>query len=174
MTGTLFDDICSKARAFAGVTPEREKVLHDLVPAVLPHLDVVTNHFYTHLQNIPRAAPLLEGRLPTLRRAHRAALEDMFRSAYDAAYVGRLYRIGQAHVRAHLPIEFMVGGSTTVAESLVPVVVDLCDGDAGRERITYEAVNAALGFGLMVMLESYQISNLLEVQAGSTHGPGPS
>ncbi len=164
MTETYYTNLCAYAKAFVALTPERERLLAALAPAVLPHLDAVTNHFYSHLQTISRTAPFLEGRLPALRRTHRAWLEGVFTATYDAAYVERMYRVGDAHVRVNLPVEFMAGGMTAIADALMPVVARLTAGDVERQVDALGAVNAALGFALIVMQESYQLSRLLSEQ----------
>ncbi|MFO1303994.1 MAG: protoglobin domain-containing protein [Burkholderiales bacterium] len=163
MTELYFAQLCEATREFVGLTPSREALLHGLAPGITPALDQVTDHFYRQLQRIARAAPMIEGRLPQLRATHRAALEAMFSSNYDAAYVERLYRIGEAHVRARMPIEFMSGGMAITGETLIPAVVKLCEpGEA--QLAACGAVHCAMGFSLMVMQESYQLSRAVEEQ----------
>jgi len=164
MTETYYTNLCAYAKAFVALTPDRERLLCTLGPAVRPHLDAVTDLLYSHLQTISRTAPFLEGRLPTLRRTHRAWLEEVFTTTYDSAYVERMYRVGDAHVRVNLPVEFMAGGMTAIADALMPVVVRLTAEDVERQIAALGAVNAALGFALIVMQESYQISRLLSEQ----------
>lgn len=160
MTEGHFADLGNYARTLAGLTPDRERLLQEAAPQILPHLDGVTTAFYEQLQNVPRAAPFLEGRLPQLRRTHRIWLEAMFTSAYDAAFVERIYRIGDAHLRAGLPVEFMGGGVTIIGDHLLPVICELAGEDRLRASDLARAVNAALGFTLIVMQESYQLSKL--------------
>ena len=163
MTEHYFEQLCEATREFVGLNAEREALLHDLAPRVAFALDGVTDHFYRQLQRIARAAPMIEGRLPQLRATHRAALGAMFASDYDAAYVERLYRTGEAHVRARMPIEFMSGGMAITGEALIPVVVKSCaPGEA--QLAACASVHAAMGFSLMVMQESYQLSRLVEEQ----------
>ncbi|MFO1312448.1 MAG: protoglobin domain-containing protein [Burkholderiales bacterium] len=163
MTELYFAQLCAATREFVGITPEREALLHGLAPRIAPRLDGVTDHFYRQLQRIARAAPMIEGRLPQLRATHRAALHEMFTATYDGAYVERLYRIGEAHVRSRMPIEFMSGGMAITGQALVPEVAKACS--TGDEQVAAcEAVHAAMGFSLMVMQESYQMSRLVEEQ----------
>jgi hypothetical protein len=127
-------------------------------------LNTVTDRFYAQLQAIPRTAPFLEGRLPSLRRTHRAWLESLFTQAYDVAFVETLYHVGDVHVRARLPIEFIAGGMTLIQGELAPLVLRLAAGDLARQVGLVGALNAALGFSLLVMQESYQVSRLLAEQ----------
>ena len=161
MPASYFHDLHQHASTFARLTPERQRLLHDVAPEVLPHLDAVTDRFYAHLQVVPRTAPFLEGRLPSLRRTYRAWLEELFTADYDAGYVERIYRIGDAHVQARLPVEFMAGGMTLVANELGPLLLVLAKGDVARQVALVGAVNAVLGYSLIVMQESYQVSRLL-------------
>lgn len=164
MTRLYFTELGARAKAFAGLTPARERMLRDIAPSILPQLDTVTDHFYARLQAITATAPFLEGRLPRLRRTHRAWLESLFTQDFDLAFVEKMYGVGDAHVGAKLPIEFMAGGMTLIEEELVPLVLRLAPGDTERQVALAGAVNAALGFSLMVMQESYQLSRLLAEQ----------
>jgi hypothetical protein len=164
MTELYFLELAAIAKAFAGLTPTRERLLHEMAPLMLPHLDAVTDRFYAHLQGIPRTAPFLEGRLPKLRRTHRAWLEALFTRDYDVAFVETMYQVGDAHVRARLPVEYMAGGMTLIAGELLPLALRAAAGDTERQVALTGAVNAALGFSLIVMQESFQISRLLAEQ----------
>jgi hypothetical protein len=164
VTELYFTALSESAKLFAGCTPERERLLRAIGPQVLPELGRITDRFYARLQAIPRTAPFLEGRLPSLRRTHRAWLEGLFTLDYDIAFVEHMYRVGDAHVKAKLPIEFMAGGMTLIAGELLPLVLRLTTGDVERQIALAGAVNAALGFTLIVMQESYQNSRLFAEQ----------
>jgi protoglobin len=161
VTELYFTELLAHARSFAALTPERERLLHELAPQVIPELNAVTDRFYAQLQAIPRTAPFLEGRLPKLRRTHRAWLESLFTQAYDVAFVEALYHVGDVHVKVRLPIEFIAGGMTLIQGELAPLALRLAAGDLARQAALVGAVNAALGFSLMVMQQSYQVSRLL-------------
>ncbi len=164
MTELYFKELAANARAFAALTHERERLLREIAPAVVPQLDAVTDRFYVRLQAVPRTAPFLEGRLPKLRRTHREWLEGLFTRDYDVAFVEGMYRVGSAHVNAGLPLEFMAGGMTLLAEELTPLVLRMASGDTDRQIALAGAINAALGFALIVMQEAYQLSRLLAEQ----------
>jgi len=164
VTELYFSELAANAKAFAGLTPARERLMRDMAPLIVPQLDGVTDRFYGQLQLIPRTAPFLEGRLPRLRRTHRAWIERLFTDDYDIVFVARMYEVGNAHVRVQLPIEFMAGGMTLIAAELTPLVLRLARNDIDGQAALLGAVNSALGFTLMVMQESYQISRMLEEQ----------
>ena len=151
--------LCAYAKSFAGVTPAHERTMRSLAPVLLPELDAVTGRFYSRLAALPSTAPFLEGRLEQLKRTHRAWLESMFTQDYDAAFTGRLYRTGDAHVTARLPIEFMAGGMTMIQDELIALLLTRSD-DKAQLAAWLPAINAALGYALIVIQESYQSSKL--------------
>jgi len=54
----------------------------------------------------------------------------------------------------------MAGGITIIGNTLHPIIAGLCGTDHGRCVKLASAINAMLGFSLMVMQESYQASSL--------------
>lgn len=160
MTESYFAELGEYARAFAGLTPARDRLIHEVAGAVVPHLDRVTSSFYEQLQGVARAAPFLEGRLPSLRRTHRAWLETLFTAPYDTTFVERMYRVGDVHMRVGLPVEFMAGGMTMIADHLLPVLMAVANNNPARQEELVRAVTSALGYALIIMQESYQLSQL--------------
>lgn len=160
MSDIDIEELTRYAKAFAGLTPEREALLKTMAPLVVPRLAHVTDGFYATLQSIPKAAPFLEGRLESLKQTHVRWLEGIFTSQHDETYVRNMYHVGEVHVRVKLPVEFMAGGITQIHGRLAPIVVDAAQGDSAKAAAWLEAINAALGFALIVMQESYQSSTL--------------
>lgn len=148
------------AKAFSGLTPEREQTLKEMGPHVIPKLGAVTEGFYATLQAIPKAATFLEGRLEPLKKTHSQWLEAIFTREHDAEYVAHMYHVGEVHVKVKLPVEFMAGGITQIQGHMVAIIAEAAQGDPAKIRAWLEAVNAALGFALIVMQESYQTSTL--------------
>jgi len=150
------------AKKFSGLTPELEAVLLELGPALKPALPAVTESFYRTLQEIDKARPFLEGRVDSLKSTHQQWLESLFDGPYDASYTARMYHVGHVHVKVELPVEFMSGGMTLIGNELMPAIAQACGVDHDRCRRAHTAVNAVMGFSLMVMQESYQVSSLAE------------
>ncbi len=71
-----------------------------------------------------------------------------------------MYRVGEVHVKVKLPVEFMAGGITLIGNALLPIVARVCDGNYERCMSAHSAINAVLGFSLIVMQESYQTLSL--------------
>jgi len=160
MSGVDYNALTVYAKRFTGFTPEYEALLQELGPSITPLLGEVTDNFYATLMTIDKTAPYIEGRLDGLKQTHRLWLEKLFAGPYDADYTAWMYKVGDVHVKVKLPVEFMSGGMTLIGNTLLPVVSQICGGDAGRCVRATAAVNAALGFSLMVMQESYQSSSL--------------
>jgi hypothetical protein len=148
------------AKKFSGLTPEYEALLAEVGPMIKPMLPAVTERFYETLGSIDKAAPFIEGRTDTLKATHLKWLETLFTGPYDSDYTATMYHVGDVHVKVNLPVEFMSGGITLIGNELHPVVSQVCGGDLDKCIKTSAAINAVLGFSLMVMQESYQSSSL--------------
>jgi len=59
-------------------------------------------------------------------------------------------------------VEFMAGAMTLIGNRMLEVVSQVCGNDRERCIKTNSAINAILGFSLMVMQESYQASSLAQ------------
>ena len=148
------------AKAFTGVTPEYELLLVDLGHHVIPRLDEVTDNFYATLTTIPDTKPFIESRLEKLKQTHKEWLVYLFTGPYDEAYTAHMHNVGEVHMMINMPVEFMAGGITLIANNLLPVVTQVCGEDRLRCLKAYSAVNAMLGFSLMVMQKSYQSASV--------------
>jgi hypothetical protein len=157
-----FVQLTKYARQFTGLTDELEQVLVDLSTEIKPHLPAITDSFYSVLQEIPKAQPFLQGRVETLRQTHIHWLETVFSGPYDENYAKAMYHVGDVHVKVELPVEFMAGAMTLVNVRLNELLGDLVTGDTSRLKKATAAVNAALGFTLMLMQQSYESSRLAE------------
>ena len=150
------------AKAFSGLTEEKEALLLDAALAIKPGLPDVTTRFYDELQRIDRAAPYIEGRLEQLKSTHLAWLEGLFTGPYDATYTRAMYRVGQVHVKVDLPVEFMSGGMSLIGEQLIGLVCSVFEGEPHRWPPLLKAINAVMGYSLLVMQQSYQSTSLAD------------
>lgn len=160
MSDIDFKALTNYAKKFTGFTPEHENLLAHFGPRLLSDLPDVTDHFYDVLKKIERAAPFLEGRIDMLKKTHLEWMEKMITGPYDESYTAWMYKVGDVHVKVKLPVEFMSGGITLIGNALLPVIIKACDGDTDKITEVAVAVNAVLGFSLMIMEESYQASSL--------------
>ena len=157
-----FDKLMSYARAFSRYTAEREATLVEASKDIMPRLAEVTDSFYATLQTIPEAQPFIEGRMDALKGTHHQWLQGVLKGPCDVNYTEAMYKVGAVHVKVNLPVEFMAGGTCLIQESFITLVTDIYADDPARVKSVLEALNAALGFSLMVMQESYQQSSLAE------------
>jgi truncated hemoglobin YjbI len=155
-----FEELTTYAKAFTGLTADKESLLQEAGASIKPSLAEVTERFYDVLQTIEQTAPFIEGRIDQLKSTHRAWLEGLFTGPFDAAYAEAMYRVGAVHVKVGLPVEFMSGGMSLIAEQLIGLVVKDCGDDTARCRELMKALNAAMGFSLLIMQQSYQNSSL--------------
>lgn len=157
-----FMELCQRSKLCAGFDAEDEQTLLNEGHRLLPYLSRVTDGFYAELQQIPAAAPFLEGRIDALKSTHLAWLETLFSGPYDAAFAAHMHRVGEVHVQVKLPVEFMSSGTLLIKKHLVPILVEVYSEDALKLAQMMKAVNAVTGFCLIIMQESYQSSLLAQ------------
>jgi truncated hemoglobin YjbI len=162
MTNTDYEQLTRYAKQFTGLSPEMESVLTGLSDLIKPHLPAITDSFYSVLQEIPKAQPFLDGRIEGLRQTHIGWLEQVFTGPFDVNYTKAMYQVGHVHVKVNLPVEFMAGAMTLVGTRINELLGELLQNDSSRLRQAITAVNAILGFTLMVMQQSYESSRLAE------------
>lgn len=159
-TSIDFEALAAYARHFSNLSEQRIVTLHTMSDDIIPHLQPVTDTFYQHLSGIERAQPFLDGKIDTLKNTHIAWLTQLFTGSFDADYAEYMYKVGDVHVRVNLPVEFMAGGITLINEGLTKVIIEIYKGDEHKMMDSLAAMNAALGYSLLIMQESYQSSSL--------------
>ncbi|MCB1619789.1 MAG: hypothetical protein KDI44_03515 [Thiothrix sp.] len=153
-------ELCAYAKKFAQLDAPKIRLLQAIHPLLAPRLDEVTDAFYQHLPTIDKARPFLEGREVSLKATHREWLESLFTSNFDLDYTRHLYKVGDVHVRIRLPVEFMAGGMTIIQGELMQLTSRVFAGQPEPLLHANAAINAATGFSLLVMQESYQSSSM--------------
>jgi truncated hemoglobin YjbI len=157
-----YKQLTAYTKQFNGLTPNMESVLTGLSDLIKPHLPAITDSFYSVLQEIPKAQPFLDGRIDALKQTHIRWLEQVFSGPFDANYVQAMYHVGDVHVKVGLPVEFMAGAMTLVTTRINDLLGELLQNDPFQLRQAITAVNAVLGFTLMIMQQSYESSRLAE------------
>jgi hypothetical protein len=160
MSKTDLFELTTYAKAFSELTPEREACLLEIGEILKPRLGQVTDRFYETLQTIRKAQPFIEGRVDALKKTHRMWLEGLFTGPFDENFAAAMYRVGDVHVKVKLPVEFMAGATTLIGQELTQLVIDAYGSDPAKCRDALTAINAILGFCLLIMQESYQSSTL--------------
>ncbi|MFM8332908.1 MAG: protoglobin domain-containing protein [Candidatus Methylumidiphilus sp.] len=157
-----FETLTLYAKKFSGLTPEREILLVRIAPAISPSLVKITDAFYDTLATIPATAPFIEGRLDLLKQTHIRWLNSLFTGPFDVDYTKSMYRVGHVHVKVNLPVEFMAGGMALIGDRLIAEIEHHYVDDAQLRLAALGAVNAILGFSLIVMQQSFQNASLHE------------
>jgi len=152
--------LCQYAKQFSGLDDEQIKLLQAIQPDVDPYLLDVTQHFYQRLQAIPKVNVFLEGRLNHLKQTHYDWLQTLFVTDFDTAYARQMYEVGTVHVKVGLPVEFMAGGMLIIQSEMFHVFSQVYAQDAVTMIQAIQAFNAASGFSLLIMEESFQASTL--------------
>jgi len=160
MSSPDFIALNAYAKEFARLDEEKIQALHELNASIQAYLPEVTEQFYAHLITIEQAKPFIDGRIDNLKKTHLAWTASLFTSEFGAEYTAFMYHVGDVHVQVKLPIEFMSAGTTLIQEGLIKAVLALCPDDKAQQEKYLAAINAALGFSLVTMQESYQSSSL--------------
>ncbi len=154
--------LCDYAKQFSGLDESKINTLHQIYPDVSERLQEVTDLFYGQLQEIPKTREFLEGRIEGLKQTHVAWLNELFSGDFNAAYTAKLYHVGDVHVKVKLPVEFMAGAMTIIQSELTRIFGEIYAESPARMIDAIRALNAATGFSLLVMQESYQSSSMAE------------
>lgn len=157
-----FESLTAYAKSFSGLTPEREELLSRIGPELSDSLPKITEAFYAKLATIPQASRFLEGRVELLKKTHLNWLNSLFKGPFDVDYAKGMYKVGHVHVKVQLPVEFMAGGVALIADSLIEEVERRYVSDSALRLGALHAINAILGFNLIIMQQSFQNSSLNE------------
>ncbi len=162
MNDADFEQLAAYTRQFTGFSKEMESTLNGLSEQIMPHLPEVTDSFYSVLLEIPKAQPFLDGRIDALKQTHIRWLEQVFSGPFDVEYTKHMYQVGDVHVKVGLPVEFMAGAMTLVSTRITEFLGEIYQNDSVQLKQSIAAVNAILGYTLMVMQQSYESSRLAE------------
>ncbi|MGC2166609.1 MAG: protoglobin domain-containing protein [Gallionella sp.] len=160
MTNNDLQELADYAKGFSGFTPARQSLLSQIGPSMLPRLPIVTERFYEVLLQMPEPRKYLEGRVDALKSTHLRWLTSLFSGPFELEFAAAIHRAGQVHVRVDLPIEFMAGGMTIIGDLLIAEIEEMYSTDPTTRGAAHGAINAVLGFCLIVMQEALQESTL--------------
>lgn len=157
-----FDSLTRYGKLFTGLTAEREALLVEAGVQIKPHLAKATEEFYQQLLAIPEAADFIDGRVEILKKTHSLWMEGLFAGPFDGSFTAQMFKIGDAHVKVKLPVEFMAGAMTLVNNSLCGLIVEIFGDEKQYCSQVLAAVNAVTGFSLLVMQQSCLASSTAE------------
>ncbi|MFZ2725660.1 MAG: protoglobin domain-containing protein [Methylococcaceae bacterium] len=153
-----FNELITYGKRFSGLTPELERCLKDIAPAIIPHLNQVTDNFYAQLATVPNTANYLKGRVDHLKATHLQWLSSLFINNIDVEFAKTMYRVGDIHVKVNLPIEFMSASMTLLNNQFIELITELFADQPKKCAQALQAINAVTGFSLMIMLMIMQQS----------------
>jgi hypothetical protein len=154
--------LCHYAKQFSGLDETHIAVLRQVYPDVSARLQDVSDVFYGRLQEIPKIHSFLDGRIDALKKTHVIWLHELFISDFGEEYSRKLYKVGDVHVKVKLPVEFMAGAMVIIQGELTRIFGEIYADDHVMMLKTIAALNAATGFSLLIMQESYQSSSMAE------------
>jgi hypothetical protein len=148
------------AKTFTGLTKQREQLLKEAAPILKPSLSTVTERISRTLQKINSTAPYIAGRVNNLKKTHLNWLECLFKGPFDEQYTQKVYQLGLVHARLGLPVEFISGSITLIDDQLAVLIFDNYNDRPQQCQLLIRAVNAVMGFSLMILHQSYQSATL--------------
>ena len=152
--GTI-EDIRSRL-AFVGldrVPPQLYRDAWTLIEAALPS---VLDEFYATLPKVPELLPLLAGqdteRLKTAQREH---WRSLFSGRFDAEYLERAKRIGQAHFRVGIPPHWYFAAYSFVLRRLARAIGEKERRNPARAAEIYALISGAVFIDLELSFAAY-------------------
>lgn len=155
-----FDELIGQVKSLSGLTPELENCLKEIAPVVIPHLNKVTDYFYSRLLMIPSTSIFLESRmdqLEHLKETHLNWMISLFTLDINAEFARDMCRVGDVHVTVHLPIEFMAASMCIINKELLKIIIEEFGHDKALCLRALQATSAVMGLALIIMQKSYQL-----------------
>ncbi|HJV65860.1 MAG TPA: protoglobin domain-containing protein [Geomonas sp.] len=139
-------------------------LLNELLPLASENSERMRDEFYDYLLKIPDTAKFLrdDRMLQKLKETHTDWFLSLFSGRYDEAYLGKLQRIGHAHVHIGLNAHYVNAAMNIVRRFLIELLQATYP--QIQERRKYRiAVEKILDINLDIMSTSYQEEELSKV-----------
>jgi signal transduction histidine kinase len=146
-------------KRYVGFTAADAEALRGLATALAPRLPEVAQRFHERILADPRTRRLLEGSEVGLGRHRQLLIEWLtsgLRGPHDEALFERRQRIGRAHVRIGLGLQYMLTSMNGLRRDLRALIEALYADDAPARRAAGDAVDRLLDLELAMMLHSYR------------------
>jgi PAS domain S-box-containing protein len=139
---------------FTGHDVARLREVHE---AMLAWRETFTSGFYEHLLQVPELRRLLDvpGRVESLKRHQGHYFDSITGGDYGAQYLESRVKVGEAHQRIGLAPKWYIGAYRKYLSQLLPVLIDLADGDRPALRETLDAFIKIIMFDMGIALETY-------------------
>lgn len=138
--------------------------LKELLPLAEKHQQQLVDQFYEYIVSQPETAAILAKQTTREKMSHyhRLWFLSLFQGIYDDQYLQNLKRIGHAHVRVGLPVNFVNAAMHRVRHFLHHLIHDTFS-NRDQRRDYREAADKILDMNLSVMTSSYRDEELKKV-----------
>lgn len=145
-------------------TEADEQRLRELLPLAERHQQQMVDQFYDYIASQPETAAILarQSTREKMSHYHRLWFLSLFQGNYDEQYLQNLKRIGHAHVRVGLPVNFVNAAMHRVRHFLHHLIHDSFT-DRDQRRDYREATDKILDMNLSVMTSSYRDEEMKKV-----------
>lgn len=148
---------------FLEITPESQQRIRQLFPQLRDQVPTILDEFYTTLRQYPQTARLINSQAmeERLKMAQRDHWETLFQARFDTDYIQRVTRIGQAHHRIDLQMNWFIGAYHFVLKRLV---TEVCHQESGNPETATRlsdnigALTQAVFFDLVLIMEHYNMA----------------
>lgn len=145
-------------------TDEDAQRLKELLPLAEANQQQMVDEFYDYIISQPETAAILakQSTREKMGHYHRLWFLSLFQGGYDLQYLQNLKRIGYAHVRVGLPVNF-VNASMHLVRHFLHHLLHESFPDRDQRRAYRESVDKILDMSLSVMTSSYRDEELKKV-----------
>ncbi len=152
---TTTEDIRSRL-AFVGLDRVPAQLYRDAWALIEAALPPILDEFYATLPGIPELRPMLAGQDPEkLKAAQREHWRSLFSGTFDAGYLERAGRIGQAHFRIGLPPHWYFAAYSFFLRRLSKTIAEKERRNPARAAELYSLVSGAVFIDLELSFASY-------------------
>lgn len=135
-----------------------QALLREVAPQLMPHVDGWIDAFYARLFVDPVAMRILEddARVIRLKRSLHSWFHELFTLPWDGAYERARERVGEAHVRIHMPTDLMVTAMSGLRSAAIETVRAQWAAEPERALRIGDVLSRALDMELALMLLAFR------------------
>ncbi|MEI6559361.1 MAG: globin-coupled sensor protein [Rhodospirillaceae bacterium] len=157
---TSVEDLRSRL-AFVGLDRVEPRFYRDAWALIEAALPPILDEFYTTLPGVPALRPLLAGQDPErLKAAQHRHWQSLFAGSFDADYLARATRVGQAHFRIGLPPNWYFAAYSFFLRRISKVIADKERRNPARAAELYSLITSAVFIDLELSFEAYSMATL--------------
>lgn len=149
-------DVFAEAKTFLGWNPSDEQNLRQLAPTFETNGPAITDAFYERIGQVPKLAPMIEGRVDALKATHHRWMGQLFDGIDDwgPEYLDNRLKVGRVHVKVNLDphyVELVMSFLRT--ESMAVILAAFPDGDEAAEM--HGSLSKVLDLDLLLINVAY-------------------